>query len=109
MTFRRIGNDIRGVLQEWLDNPAARQVVLQRTWASAVGDKVSSHCRALSFEHGVLTVEVTDSSWAPQLRAMSAELIARVNAALGSDQVKRIEWTQSGPADTSGAAPRTGA
>ena len=107
MTFRRVGADIQGMLTEWLENPESRRVVLQRTWERAVGDAVSRRCRARGFEDGVLEVEVTDSSWAPQLEAMSDELIGKVNAALGKTWVRRIAWTQEGPRDVSGAAPRS--
>ena len=107
MSFRPIGGELRRLLEEWLENPESRRVVLQRTWESSVGDKVSRRCRAVSFDDGVLTVEVTDSSWAPQLEAMSRELIRKVNEALGKTWVRRIEWKESGPPDTSGAAPRS--
>jgi hypothetical protein len=107
MTFRRVGSELQGMLSEWLENPDSRRVVLQRSFAQAVGEKVSRRCRARAFEDGVLTVEVTDSSWAPQLRAMTGELIGRVNGALGSSWVKRIEWVEAGPRDVSGAAPRS--
>jgi len=110
MSFRPVGSALQGLLQEWLENPQARGAVLQRSWDSAVGERVSRRTRAVRFDDdGVLTVEVTDSSWAPQLEAMSGELIRKVNAALGSSWVRRIEWVQQGPADTSGATPRSGA
>lgn len=107
MTFRRVGSELQRLLSEWLEHPESRAVVLQRTWAQAVGEKVSARCRARSFADGVLTVEVTDSSWAPQLRAMTGELIGKVNAALGNSWVRRIEWVEPGPRDVSGAAPRS--
>lgn len=92
MSFRRVGDDLRGLLEEWLQNEESRRVVLQRTWERALGDKVSRRCRPLRFQDQVLTVEVTDSSWAKQLQAMSADVISRINAALGSTWVRRIEW-----------------
>jgi predicted nucleic acid-binding Zn ribbon protein len=108
MSFKPVGSEIQGLLSEWLKNPESRRVVLQRTWERAVGESVCRHCRAVGFEDDVLTVEVTDSSWAPQLRAMSKELISKVNKALGKTWVRRIEWTDGGrPADVSGSAPRT--
>lgn len=108
MTFRHLGADIRGLLHEWLENPASRRVVLQRTWQSAVGEVVGRRCRAVHFDEGVLTVQVTDSSWEPQLRRMSKELIGKVNDALGDTWVRRIAWVVDGPQDRSGAAPRSG-
>lgn len=92
MSFRRVGDDLRGLLEEWLHNPESRRVVLQRTWERALGEQVSRRCRPVRFADGVLTVEVVDTSWAKQLQAMSADLIGRVNATLGSSWVRRIEW-----------------
>jgi predicted nucleic acid-binding Zn ribbon protein len=109
VSFRRVGSDLQGLLSEWLENPESRRLVLQRTWERAVGEAVSRRCRALQFDDGVLTVEVTDSSWAPQLKTMSGELITKVNIALGKPWVRRIDWVHGdGPPDTSGAQPRSG-
>ena len=109
MSFRPIGSELQAILGEWLENPEARRLVLQRTWQRAVGDSVARRCRPLQFEDGVLTVEVTDSSWAPQLATMTGELISKINGALGKPWVRRIEWTHGdGPQDTSGSAPRSG-
>jgi hypothetical protein len=38
---------------------------------------------------------------------MTGVLIGKVNGALGSAWVKRIEWVEPGPRDVSGAAPRS--
>lgn len=75
-----------------MENPESRQILLRRTWERALGPKISRRCRPLRFEDEVLIVEVTDSSWGKQLQAMSADLISRINAALGSTWVRRIEW-----------------
>jgi hypothetical protein len=37
-------------------------------------------------------VEVTDLAWKPQLEEMSADLIRKVNTALGKPWVRRIVW-----------------
>lgn len=95
MSFRRVGADLRGLLDEWMKEPESRRVLMQRTWERALGEKISRRCRPLRLEDDVLTVEVTDSSWATQLQAMSADLIRRINGALGSPWVRRIEWVDS--------------
>jgi len=92
MSFRHVGDDLRGLLSEWLENPESRRVVLQRTWERAVGDAVKHRTKPLMSEDGVLTAEVTDTSWKPQLAAMSGELITKVNIALGKPWVRRILW-----------------
>jgi len=95
MSFKPVGPALHDLLTEWLENPEARQVVLQRTWERAVGEAVSAKSRPLSFNDGILRVEVLDSSWAPELEKMSARLIDTVNEALGKSWVRRIEWVAS--------------
>ena len=98
MSFRPLGAAMGGIIREWLENPAARRQVLERTWKRALGDAVGRRCRPLGFEEGVLTVEVTDPAWAAELKAMSGDLIAKMNAALGQRWITRIEWVQSAEA-----------
>ena len=102
MSFKPVGAALHGLLAEWLENPEARQVVLQRTWERAVGEAVSEKTKPLAFDDGVLSVEVADSSWAPELEKMSAELITKVNEALGKTWVRRIDWVseEEGRADS---------
>ncbi len=92
MSFRPVGPDLRALLNEWMENPQSRRVVMRRSWERAMGDRVSRKCRPLRLTDDVLTVEVTDSSWAAQLQAMSKDLITRFNAAFGGTWVRRIEW-----------------
>ena len=94
MSFEPLGAGLHSLLAEWLENPEARQIVLQRTWERAVGEAVSKKTKPLSFDDGVLSVEVADSSWAPELKKMSAELIAKINQALGKTWVRRIAWVR---------------
>ena len=95
MTFKPVGSELQALLSEWLENPEARRVVLERTWERAVGEAVAERCRPLIFEDGVLTVEVTDDAWKPQLETMSGELITKVNVALGKPWVRRILWVSA--------------
>ena len=103
MSFKPVGDALYSLLAEWLENPGARQIVLQRTWERAVGEAVSDKTKPLAFDDGVLSVEVADSSWAPELEKMSAELIGKVNEALGKKWVRRIDWVSGeGGADFGG-------
>jgi predicted nucleic acid-binding Zn ribbon protein len=96
MSFRHVGRELQGLLSEWLENPESRSLVLDRTWERAVGDAVSRRCRPLTLEDSVLTVEVTDSAWKHQLEAMSADLIKKMNMAVGKPSVRRIVWVLDG-------------
>ena len=92
MSFRSIGPALQDLLSEWLENPEARRVMLERTWQRALGDEIGSRCRPLGFEEGTLTVEVTDDGWRSHLMDMGPELIGKINAAVGNEWVRRIDW-----------------
>ena len=92
MSFKHVGPELQGLLSEWMEKPQARGLVLGRIWEEAVGEAVSRHCRPLVLEDSVLMVEVTDLAWKPQLEAMSANLIRKVNTALAKPWVRRIVW-----------------
>lgn len=92
MSFRPLGPALGKLLEEWLENPDARRVLLERTWERALGGEIADRCRPTGFADGVLSVEVVDDSWRPQLMDMGPELVAKVNAALGKDWVREISW-----------------
>ena len=92
MSFKHVGRELQVLLSEWMEKPQSRGPVLGRIWEEAVGEAVSRHCRPLILEDSVLMVEVTDLAWKPQLEAMSADLIRKVNTALGKPWVRRIVW-----------------
>ncbi|WGH92549.1 DciA family protein [Auritidibacter ignavus] len=75
--------------------PVAVGSVLGR-WEDLVGPQVAEHCQIESFEHAVLVVRCSTTSWATQLRLMSAQILQRINTALGREVVREI--TINGPA-----------
>lgn len=92
MSFRPVSEGLVGMLLEWVGDPAAREAVICRAWAAAVGTTVARRAVAREYRDGTLVVEVTDPSWVGTLEAMSGELRAKVNAALGGEWVRAIEW-----------------
>ena len=61
-------------------------------WARIVGPRVARHTRAVSFEHGVLRVEVEGSAWMHELGYLSQELIRTLNRELGSNRVRDVRF-----------------
>ena len=59
-------------------------------WDDAVGAQVAARARPARFADGVLTVTVASAPWMQQLTFLKKQLIAQVNARLGSDLVRDI-------------------
>jgi predicted nucleic acid-binding Zn ribbon protein len=53
-------------------------------WADLVGPRIAAHCEPVSFADGVLTVQTDSTAWATELRNLSTQLLARLNAAIPS-------------------------
>lgn len=65
-------------------------------WDEIVGEKVSSHCRPVSLEDGVLVVSASSSAWAAQLRMLTGQLVTTIEEHVGSHVVSELKVT--GPA-----------
>ncbi len=63
-------------------------------WPFACGPAVAQKTRPLSFEDGILTVEVADSNWRAQLMDMAPQFLGRLNQ-LVSHKVERLNFIVS--------------
>ena len=63
-------------------------------WADIVGPHVADHARPLSLVGGVLAVAVDEPGWATQLTYLQADLLRRLEDALGVGVVTRITVRQ---------------
>ncbi len=87
--------------------PEAESALL--AWPVACGSAVAERTRALSFDEGILRVEVADAGWQRELSALAPRYLATINryAAAG---VKRIEFVVKSSSDSrvaqSGRPPR---
>nr|WP_040159262.1 DciA family protein [Nigerium massiliense] len=59
-------------------------------WASLVGASNAEHSRPESFTAGVVTIRTDSSAWASQLRLMTPQLLAKLNASLGDGTINKI-------------------
>jgi predicted nucleic acid-binding Zn ribbon protein len=60
-------------------------------WPVACGGAVADRTRAVSFEKGVLSVEVPDQRWRRELTALAGQYLAALNR-FSSERVQRIEF-----------------
>ena len=60
-------------------------------WDEIVGPAIAPHARPHALRERTLVVAVADPAWATQLRFLEGELIGRITAATGSDEIRAIE------------------
>ena len=67
-------------------------VALQTLWQEVIGGPIAQNSRPRSLSQGVLRVEVTSVAWRATLLAEEPALLARLNAALRSASIERLEF-----------------
>jgi predicted nucleic acid-binding Zn ribbon protein len=92
MSFKPISRELSSVIAEWIDAPAAREAVVLAIWPRVVGDEVAQRSRPQALEGSKLVIEVIDPAWSRALEEMAADLLRRLNGALGKQIVRSIEW-----------------
>jgi predicted nucleic acid-binding Zn ribbon protein len=61
-------------------------------WDDAVGPEVAENARPSAFKGGLVIVEVLNSGWMHHLRFLKADIIRKVNEALGGPYVEEIKF-----------------
>lgn len=62
-----------------------------REWASLVGSDNAEHSKPVDFVDGVLVVLCDSTAWATGMRYSAPQLVAKLNAELGEQTVKRVD------------------
>jgi predicted nucleic acid-binding Zn ribbon protein len=65
--------------------PAAVGGVMGR-WGEIVGSHIAAHCTPVEFQNGILTVRTDSAAWATELRMLAPQLLAKLNAELGTSR-----------------------
>ena len=65
---------------------------LHSLWQQVIGGPIAQNSRPLSLTQGVLQVEVASTAWRATLQAEEPALRARLNAALRSPSIERLEF-----------------
>lgn len=85
-----IGALLAGALQ---GSPAARLLkegAVWQLWNETVGPQIARRAQPSAIRNGVLTVVVSSAPWLQQLNFMKAELLDKLNRAIGEEMVKEI-------------------
>ena len=80
--------------------PASTLAAVQAVWLAAVGPAVGAHGVPIGERDGVLTVACDEAVWANEIELMGPDLVAAVNAAVGSDALIALTCR-------AGSAPRS--
>ena len=70
--------------------PASTLGRLQELWPRAAGAAIAAHATPVAERDGVLTIACEASVWAQELDLMAADLIASLNAQLGTPLVREL-------------------
>lgn len=82
------------VAQALRQAPAAKAPLM--AWPVVCGSAVSERTRAVSFEGGVLRVEVADAGWKAELQTLAPRYLAAINR-YTTEMVHRIEFVVARP------------
>jgi len=89
-------NDIIRLLPKLLeaagDNHEFTESLARVAWTRVVGHGLRAHTIPIRLSGNTLVVAVADALWQKQLRAMSAELLARVNRVVGRNLIHFLEF-----------------
>ena len=77
--------------------PASTLGDVQAVWGSVVGDGVAAVAEPTAEAGGTVTVTCVSAVWAQELDLMSADLVGRLNTALGAPRISALRC-QSVPA-----------
>jgi len=70
--------------------PVSTLARVQEVWAEVAGPAVAAEASPVSERGGVLTINCRASVWAQELDLMSAQLITRLNAAIGAEEISEL-------------------
>ncbi len=70
--------------------PASTLARVQEVWDGAVGPAIAASARPTAEHEGLLTITCDASVWAQELELMGDALIALLNEALGSEDVRAL-------------------
>lgn len=61
-------------------------------WQSAVGETIAQNSRPAAFKGNLLQINVSNSVWLQHLTFLKAELIDKINSALGGELIKELKF-----------------
>ncbi len=87
---------LSALLERALPPEARRRIysvaLVEKRWASVVGEEIARRSEPEALEGGVLTVRVTDPAWGKMILTLQGKIIPALNRAVGVGLVRRINF-----------------
>jgi predicted nucleic acid-binding Zn ribbon protein len=90
--FSHIGSIIGNVLREFMPESAGELTRVWQIWDDAVGETIAANAQPVAFKGDVLLVHATSSTWIHQLQFLKADMITKLNAAVGKAVISEIKF-----------------
>jgi predicted nucleic acid-binding Zn ribbon protein len=90
--FTPVGKILRKTLAGYRRGAEGELAEIFDLWSAAVGDGIAANAQPAAFKGRLLVVHVNSSAWLHQLRFLKADIIEKVNAALGKSLVDEIQF-----------------
>jgi hypothetical protein len=92
----------RAVLADLLEGalpPSIRSRVyalplVEKRWASVVGQEIARRSEPEALENGILTVRVTDPAWGKMIAKLQGQIVPALNRAVGKGLVRHINFVR---------------
>ncbi len=90
--FEHIGNIIDNILKTYRQESDEELIQAWRVWDDVVGDIIAKNAKPAAFKGRVLLIHVSSSTWIHHLQFLKAEMIGRLNNALGKELVEDLKF-----------------
>jgi predicted nucleic acid-binding Zn ribbon protein len=90
--FVHIGNIIGDVLKQFRSASDGELTRVWHIWDEVVGGTIAANAQPVAFKGDLLLVHVTSSAWIHELQFLKADIVSRLNAALGKPMVSEIKF-----------------
>jgi predicted nucleic acid-binding Zn ribbon protein len=87
-----ISSVIDDVLKTYRREPDGELLQVWQVWDSIVGDVIAKNTKPGAFKGRILLVYVTSSTWVHQLQFLKAEMITKLNQALGKSLIDDLKF-----------------
>lgn len=90
--FEHIGRVIDRTIHRYRNEPDMELARIWDRWDRIVGKDVAENAQPAAFKGKILMVHAVSSTWIHQLQFVKAEMISKLNQALGKELVKEIKF-----------------
>jgi predicted nucleic acid-binding Zn ribbon protein len=89
---KTLGEALDGLVRELGIQGKMREYDAVLRWEEAVGPHIAKVATANKIQHGVLSVQVSNSTWRYELTMRKQEMISKLNTLLGEEVVKDVRF-----------------